>query len=108
MFKISPVLPKFLSHYMRIWKTTLGKSSTAKNTMNAKDINIDSGIFQVDSLSSILFCVALIPLNKLLNNTGYDHKIYDNTLNHLFYMDDLILFAKDDQQLQSLLNRLNK
>ena len=75
--------------------------------MNAKDINIDSGIFQVDSLSSILFCVALIPLNKL-NNTGYDHKIYDNTLNHLFYMDDLILFAKDDQQLQSLLNRLNK
>ena len=29
---------------------------------------------------------------------------YDNIINHIFYMDDLKLFAKNDQQLQGLLN----
>ena len=66
------------------------------------DININSGVFQRDSLSPILFCVTLIPLSKLLNNTGYGYKIDDNKINHLFYMDDLKLFAKNYQQLQGL------
>ena len=101
-FKISPVLRNFLSHSMRMWKTTLVLNN-GENTLNAGDINIDSGIFQGDSLSPILFCVALIPLSKLYNNTEYGYKIY-NTIDHLFYMDHLKLFAKNDQQLQGLLN----
>ena len=102
-FKISPVLRNLLSRSMRMWKTPL-VLNTVENTLNAGDININSGIFQGDSLSPILFCVTLVPHSKLLNNTGYDYKIYDNTTNHLFYMDDLKLFAKNDQQLQGLLN----
>ena len=78
-FKISPVLRNFLSHSMRMWKTTL-VLNTGENTLSGGDININSSIFQGDSLSHILFCVALIPLNKLLNNTGYGYKIYDNTI----------------------------
>ena len=66
-------------------------------------VGISSGIFQGDSLFPILFCAALIPFSKLLHNTGYGYKIYDN-INDLFYMDDLELFAKNDQQLQGLLN----
>ena len=31
--------------------------------------------------------------------------MYDNTINHLFYMDDLKLFVKNEQQLQDLLNK---
>ena len=72
--------------------------------MNVGNININSGIFQGDSLSPILFCVTLIPLSKLLNNTGYGYKIYDDIINHLFYMDDLKLFAKNDEQLRGVLN----
>ena len=83
---------------MHMWKTTL-VLNTLENKMNVGNININSGIFQGDSLSPILFCVTLIPLSKLLNNTGYGYKIYDNIINHLFYMDDLKLFAKNDQQL---------
>ena len=30
--------------------------------------------------------------------------IYDNTINHLLYMDDLKLFAKNDEQLRGVLN----
>ena len=102
MFKISSVLRNFLSHSMRVWKTTL-VLNTVENTLNAGDININSGIYQGDSLSPILFCVTLIPLSKLLNNTGYCNKPR-NTINHLFYMDELKLFAKNDQQLQGLLS----
>ena len=98
-FKISPVLRNFLSHSMCMWKTTL-VLKTVENTLNAGDVNINNGIFQGDSLSPILFCVTLIPFRKLLNNTGYGYKIYDNTINHLFYMDNLKLFAKNDQQLK--------
>ena len=68
---------------MRIWKTTL-VGNTEENTMNAEDININSVIFKGDSIFPILFCVALILPSKLLNNTGYSYKIYDNTINHLF------------------------
>ena len=84
--------------------TSILTEYTVLNTLNDGDININSGIFQGDSFSPILFCVTLIPLSKLLNNTGYRYKIYDNTINHLFYMDDLKLFARSDQQLQGLLN----
>ena len=90
-----------------MWKTTL-VLNTVEKTLNAGDVNINSGIFQGDSLSPILFCVTLIPLSKLLNNTGYGYKIYDNTINHLFYMDDLKLFANNDQQLKGLLNILKQ
>ena len=88
---------------MRMWKTTL-VLNTVENTLNPPDINISSGIFQGDSLSPILFCVTLMPLSKVINNTGYGYKIYDNTINHLFYMGDLKLFANNDQQLQGLLS----
>ena len=88
-----------------MWKTTL-VLNTVENTMNAEDININNCIIQGDSLSPILFCVTLIPLSKLLNNTGYDYKIYDNTINHLFYMGNRQLFAKNGQQRQGLLNSL--
>ena len=64
-------------------------------------ISILTVYFRGILFSPILFCVALIPLSKLLNNTGYVCKIYDNTMiNHLFYMDDLKLFAKNEQQVQ--------
>ena len=64
--------------------------------------------FRGNSLSPILFCAALIPISKLLNYTGYGYKIYNNTINHIFYVDDLKLFAKNDKRLQDLLNILKK
>ena len=95
-FKISPVLRNFPSHSICMWQTTL-VLNTGENTSNAGYISINSGIFQGDSLSPILFCVALIPLSKLLNNRGYSYNINDNTTNHLFYMDDLKPFVNNDQ-----------
>ena len=62
-FKTSPVSHSFLSPSMRTSKTTL-VLNTGENILNPRDININSGIFQGDPLSPILFCVAVIPLSK--------------------------------------------
>lgn len=35
--------------------------------------------------------------------TGYGYKIKDNIFNHLSYMDDLELYAKNDEELEGLL-----
>ena len=77
-------------------------------TLKSDLIKIKGGIFQGDSLSSLLFCLALIPLSNELNNMGYGYKIFDQTINHLFYMDDLKLFAKNDQDLEGLLNTVKE
>ena len=66
-------------------------------------ISIKNGIFQGDSLSPLIFCLALAPLSNLLNNTGMGYNVYNERVNHLFYMDDLKLYAKNDEQLEGLL-----
>ena len=103
MYHISPIIRNFLSCSMKHWKTTL-ILNTCDDSINAGDINIKSGIFQGDALSPILFCLALFPLSSLLNESQSGYKIFDKTINHLLYMDDLKLFAKNDSQLEGLLN----
>ena len=67
------------------------------------NINIKRGIFQGDSLSPLLFCIPLIPLSLELNSLGYVYKIRTERITHLFFMDDLKLYAKDGCELEGLL-----
>ena len=89
---------------MSIWETTLGPDHKNGN-LKSKRTKINSGIFQGDSLSLLLFCQSLIPLSKELNRTGYCYNIKKRS--HLFYMDDLKLFAKHDN-LEGLLQTVKK
>ena len=102
LFKISPTVVNFLKLNMLKWKTTLNLSYKDGN-ITSNSIDINCGIFQGDSLSPLLFCLCLIPLSAELNKTGYGYKIDNESINHLFYMDDLKLFAKDDDNLEGLL-----
>ena len=70
-----------------------------KWTLTSRKINIDNGIFRGDSLSPLLFCIALAPLSTLINKSWYGFIINS----HLFYMDDLKTFAKDDEEQQKIL-----
>ena len=54
LFKISPVLRNFLYYGIGVWKAKL-VLNTAESTLNAGYIIINSGIFQGDFLSPILF-----------------------------------------------------
>ena len=59
------------------------------------NVNIKRGIFQGDSFSPLL--------SLELNCSGYGYKIGTERITHLFYMDDLMLYAKDDGELEGLL-----
>ena len=103
LYKISPIISNFLRTNMTKWQTRLLLSHN-NGTLKSDPVKIKRGIFQGDSLSPLLFCLALIPLSNELNSTGYGFKIFDRTINNLFYIDDLELFAKNDQDLEGLLN----
>ena len=79
--------------------------STASTTTNP--IRIKNGTFQGDSLSPLLFCLSPAPLSNLLNNTELGYAINKERISHLFYMDDLKLYSKNDNQLEGLLNTEN-
>ena len=79
-----------------------------KGSMKSDKINIKCGIFQGDSLSSLLFCLLLMPLTNELNNTKYGYGIYEKTINQLLYMDDLKLHAKNNKELEGLLSAVKQ
>ena len=87
---------------MKKWMTTLYLNHD-KGTLTSRKININNGIFQGDSLSPLLFCIALAPLSVLINKSGYGFKIHSMVISHLFYIDDLKTFAKNDEEQQRIL-----
>ena len=66
------------------------------------EILYKKGVFQGDYLSVILFILSLNPLLFLLNETeGYKmaiNTIYEKIITHLFFVDDLKLYAATLQQ----------
>ena len=107
LYKISPIISNFLRTSMTKWQTRFLLSHN-NGTLKSDPIKIKRGIFKGDCLSPLLFCFTLIPLSNELNNTVYGYKIFDRTINHLFYMGDLKLFAKNDQDLEGLLNTVKE
>ena len=87
---------------MTKWKTTLTLTHD-KETISSREIKINSGMFQGDSLSPLLFCIALAPLSSLLNESNCGYKISNANMTHLFYMDDLKTYAKSEEDQKSLL-----
>ena len=86
---------------MKLWKTNLMLSHT-NGIMRSDDQDIKCGIFQGD-LSSPFFCLAPILLSAVLKKAKYGYKIKDKTINHLFYIDDLKLYGRNDEELEGLL-----
>ena len=107
MYKISPTIINFLTASMKKRKTNFYLNHAQGSTVY-QNINIKCGIILGDSLSPLLFCLALVPLSYELNNTGYGHNIYEEKINHLFSMDDLKLYGKNDYELEGLLRTVKK
>ena len=63
-------------------------------------------ICQDDSLPPILFVLVMIPLTFVLRQTktSYELKKGGKKINHLLFMDDLKLFAKNQDQIDSVVN----
>ena len=92
MLKINPTVINFIHASIKKW-SKMEYLSHSNGTKKSKRITINSGIFQGDSLSPLIFCLALAPLSTLLNNIRYGYAINKRKINHLFYMDDLKVYA---------------
>ena len=68
------------------------------------DIDVNRGIFQGDSMSPLIFVICMIPLSFLLRKvkTSYEWGRKEYKLNHLLFIDDLKLFGKSNEQIDSL------
>ena len=71
--------------------------------MQSQPIQIRRGIFQGDSLSPLLFCIALIPLTNELNRADCGYQVHgtDRKISHLLYMDDLKLLGRNEIELNN-------
>ena len=104
MYKIHPVLIKFIEQSMNHWKTNMTLVHK-EGVLETGSIRIKRGIFQGDLLSPLLFTMSLKPLSIELNKTKYGYQLDKQTkINHLFYVDDLKLYGTNDNQLAGLIN----
>lgn len=87
-------LVKFCEKRMNMWCTTL-HLQTEQTNITTEPMCITCGIYQGDSLSLLLFCIAMPLLSKLLNKhaAGYKISATHQKVSHLVYMDDLKLIA---------------
>ena len=68
------------------------------------EVEIKHGIFQGDSLSSLVFVLALIPLSLILRKAkaAYEFSESKEKINDLLFMDDLNLYSQSENGLDSL------
>ena len=99
MLGITDKARSFLEKSIKKWKLLL-----TSNGSDLCEVDANRGIFQGDSLSPLIFVICMIPLSLLLRKVKasyeWDRKIFK--FNHLLFMDDLKLFGKSDDQIDSL------
>ena len=101
MYKISHKTINFSEKTMKSWRVEL--TAGGKSLAETK---IQRGIFQGDSLSPLLFIIAMMPLNHIFRKctAGYKLSRSQEKVNHLMYMDDIKLFAKNEKELETLIH----
>ena len=101
MFGVAINVRSFVNTPMKQWNTEL----TASNKRFG-NVKIKCGIFQGDSLSPLLFLLVMIPLTLVLRQTKASYKLKKRgkKINHLLIMDDLKLFAKNEDKTDNLVN----
>ena len=85
------------------------KTSRVELTAGGKrlaEAKIQRGIFQKDALLPLLFIIALMTLNHILRKctSGYKLSRSQEKINHLMYIDDIKLFAKNEKEPETLIN----
>ena len=99
LFQVAKNICSFISQVMVQWHTQLFCNNHLLGT-----VRIQCGIFQGDSFSPLLFVLALMPLTLILRKCagGYQLGNEHHHVNHLLYLDDLKLYGRNQQEIQSL------
>ena len=90
---------RFLKNTMLNWTTILTSSET-----RLAEVNIRRGILLGDSLSPLLFIVAVISVTRVLERmeVGYQLKKGGSRIIHLMFMDDFKLFRRGTKEIDTL------
>ena len=101
MYKMSHEVINFIEKTIKTWRVEL--TAGGRSLAEAK---IQRGIFQGDALSPLLFIIAMMPLNHILRKctAGYKLRRSQEKINHLMYIDDIKLFAKNEKELENLIH----
>ena len=79
--------------------------STGKSKSQVKfEVKLKRGLFRGDLLSPLLFCLFSVPISSILNPAAGYHCLHvEEPLTHILYMDDLKLFARDNDVLEDIM-----
>ena len=105
MLGIANNIIEIFENSMPSWKTNLFSDGKLLGT-----VKIKRGIFQGDSFSPLMFVMALIPITHVLRSTQMGYQIEKNgpTINHTLFMDDLKLFGKNENEIDSLVKTVEQ
>ena len=102
MFGATSNMISLLENSMNTWRTDLTSGESVFG-----EVRIKRGIFQGDSLSPLLFVLALIPLTLILREVKAGYDLREKVrINYLLFMDDLKLYGKNEKQIDTLVNTL--
>ena len=100
--KLSQNVQNITRNYKRHRKKHEKLESLVKSRRKKLDWNKDPK----EGLSPILFIIAMMPLNHILRKCSARYKLSrsQEKINHLVYMDDIKLFAKNEKELETLIH----
>ena len=99
MVGVSEQIKHFSFETMKAWRVDI-----TCNYQSLGGVDIKQGIFLGDSVSPLLFVLCLIPLTVILHKSESAYQFSGNKekINHLLFMVDLKLYAKNEKGLESL------
>ena len=99
LFGVAESIRNLLVNCMEKWK-----AMPCSGNSELSEVEIKQGIFQGDSLSKLVFVLALIPLSLILRKAKAAYKFSESKekINHLLFMDDLNLYSRCEKGLDSL------
>ena len=97
MYKISDEVINFIEKTWRVGLTAGGR--------NLAEAKIQRGIFQGYAQSSLLFIIAMMPLNHILRKCTAGYKLCrsQEKINQLMYINYIKLFAKKENELETVI-----
>ena len=99
MYKIDPIICNFVKTTMKSWKLAISLPNE-KETIELEECKIKRGIFQGDSFSPLIFCLAMAPLSRILKRAKIGFEAKGQIVSHLKYIDDLKMYAKNKKELK--------
>ena len=104
LFGVAENIKSLLMNSMEKWKVMLCSGNSELG-----GVEIKRGIFQGDSLSPLVFVLALISLSLVLRKakTGYEFSEGKEKINHLLSMDDLKLYIRNEKGLDPLVQAVH-